>query len=531
MPELSFQKSFRKFKASLCDKYVIEDPQIVIDYINNTIGLERSIFGVLKPCSTSEVQEIVLAANRYKIPLFPISCGLNWGYGSKLPVRDGCVILDLSGMRSIRNADSISVTKNYAIVEPGVTQGDLYALIEERGLPLFFNVTGAGPDTSILGNSLDRGCGYFGIRQENLSGLEVVLGNGEILRTGYGHFQDGVQNAYRYGIGPDLEGLFFQSNFGVVTAATFELFLKRERHAALVVKMKPEALFEKFIDVLGCLRKTGVVESVLHIGSPGRSRITLEPVIYHYLLKSGFSPGEETKKRAVELLSSHSLSGWTAAGGIYGTPSAVDDTVRVARDMVSEVAEVSVLEPGIGGGEDVSDPVIRGAFSAAVQPLVDLCLGRPSRAAVYSASWALGELPEEGALDLDDTGLGLLFCCPSMSLDGGVAKSVKDRAEKVFQKFGLEPYMTFNIVNERAMVLVLNLVFRRNKKGERLRAYNCVEDLYLEWEKIGIYPYRLPVNSMARFVREGDIFWEAVKDLKRTFDPNHIIAPGRYNMI
>ena len=50
--------------------------------------------------------------------------------------------------------------------------------------------------------ALERGVAYFSSRAEALSGLEVVLGTGEILNTGYGHFEgSGVTHLYKYGLG------------------------------------------------------------------------------------------------------------------------------------------------------------------------------------------------------------------------------------------------------------------------------------------------------------------------------------------
>ena len=48
--------------------------------------------------------------------------------------------------------------------------------------------------------------------------MEIVLANGEVLRTGFGHFGTAkAANVYKYGVGPYIDGLFTQSNFGIVT--------------------------------------------------------------------------------------------------------------------------------------------------------------------------------------------------------------------------------------------------------------------------------------------------------------------------
>src|ERR1700719_1826799 len=67
-------------------------------YHLNCLSLTRKIHAALQPRSEADVIQIVRIANRYRIPLYTVSTGHNWGYGSALPVRDDCVIVDLSRM-------------------------------------------------------------------------------------------------------------------------------------------------------------------------------------------------------------------------------------------------------------------------------------------------------------------------------------------------------------------------------------------------------------------------------------------------
>src|SRR5258708_4909082 len=76
-----------------------------------------------------EVLQIVSLANAHQIPLYPFSTGKNWGLGSKLPVVDGCVLVDLSRMDRIVEVNEAFA---YAIIEPGVTQAHLAAHLKEH---------------------------------------------------------------------------------------------------------------------------------------------------------------------------------------------------------------------------------------------------------------------------------------------------------------------------------------------------------------------------------------------------------------
>jgi 4-cresol dehydrogenase (hydroxylating) len=119
---------------------------------NGTIPL-----GVVYPTTREHVQQIVLAATRFSVPVFPISRGKNWGYGDACAPHDDALIIDLSRMNRIVE---INPELAYAVIEPGVSQGQLLDHIERQGLPLMFDATGAGPDASIVGNTIERGSGH-----------------------------------------------------------------------------------------------------------------------------------------------------------------------------------------------------------------------------------------------------------------------------------------------------------------------------------------------------------------------------------
>src|SRR5260370_42151064 len=106
-------------------------------------------------------------ANEVRLPLYPISPGCNWGLGSKLPVRDGAALVDLSRMDAIHE---VNETHGYAVIEPGVTQRMLHEHLKNGQSSYFLSVTGSGAETSILGNALDRGIAHQGPRAEQISG-------------------------------------------------------------------------------------------------------------------------------------------------------------------------------------------------------------------------------------------------------------------------------------------------------------------------------------------------------------------------
>src|SRR5882672_11595047 len=151
---------------------------------NRLPGGDRLPAGVASPRSVEDVQALVRLAKEHGASLWPTSTGLNLGLGEFSPVRETQVVVDLG--RRMNRILEVNETLGYAVIEPGVTFQALRAELAARGDKLMISSTSGPPDGSVLGNALDRGAGYtpyfdhFGMT----CGLEVVLGNGEVISTG-----------------------------------------------------------------------------------------------------------------------------------------------------------------------------------------------------------------------------------------------------------------------------------------------------------------------------------------------------------
>src|ERR1700734_939365 len=190
---------------------------------------ERLASAAVAPATLEQVQAVVRAANQHGIPLYPISTGRNLAYGGSAPVYSGSVVLDLKRMNKVIEVNEKNA---YALVEPGVSYFDLYRYIRERGLKLWIDCPDPGWG-SLIGNSLDHGAGYtnapYRDHFEAHCGMEVVLADGELLRTGMGAMPNSkTWQQFRYGMGPLIDGIFSQSNFGVVTKMGFWLMPEPE---------------------------------------------------------------------------------------------------------------------------------------------------------------------------------------------------------------------------------------------------------------------------------------------------------------
>ena len=121
---------------------VITDEAPLHEAETGTFATGHRIPAIIRPGSRQEVQECLRIASRSGTPIYPISSGKNWGYGSRMPSADLCVLLDLGRMNRIVDFDEDLA---YVTVEPGVSQAQLYAFLQERGSRLWMDVTGASP--------------------------------------------------------------------------------------------------------------------------------------------------------------------------------------------------------------------------------------------------------------------------------------------------------------------------------------------------------------------------------------------------
>src|SRR5262245_36190815 len=132
--------------------------------------------------STSDVSRLLRFANERRIPV--TARGAGFGYvGGCVPAKKG-IALSLMHMNRI---NEINFADSVAIVEPGVITADLKAAV--RAQKLFYPPDPASmKDCSIGGNIATNAggprCLKYGVTRNYVIGLEVVLANGEVLRTG-----------------------------------------------------------------------------------------------------------------------------------------------------------------------------------------------------------------------------------------------------------------------------------------------------------------------------------------------------------
>ncbi|MFX0074380.1 MAG: FAD-binding oxidoreductase [Candidatus Hermodarchaeota archaeon] len=221
-------------------------------------SLPRQVDFVVMPNSTEKVQEIVRLANQERIPIVPMGGGLTLS-GLIIPVKGG-IVIDMKRMNRIIEINSFS---QYALIEAGVTTGQILSYLNENFTHLQPPVPDAPPSATVAGNMLIHGSGYlsqrYGGHGSMINGLEVVLGNGEVCKLGSCAVSD-----YWFDRGPipDFIGLFTSAfgTMGVVTKLSIQLFPKPKfRDIIFGLMTDPKEIPNILINVTA----TGYAEDVL----------------------------------------------------------------------------------------------------------------------------------------------------------------------------------------------------------------------------------------------------------------------------
>ena len=269
-----FTAALKAFAAIVGDSWLFtadEDLELYRDSYSILWGEadERTASAAVAPDTADQVVELVKVANRYRIPIYPISTGKNLGYGGAAPALAGSVVLDLKRMNRIVEIDE---RHGYVVVEPGVSYFDLYQYIQERGLKLWIDCPSPGWG-SVLGNALDGGVGVtlapYRSHFDAQCGIEVVLPNGRMMRTGMGAMPGAkTWQQFKPGFGPRIDGLFKQSNFGVVTKMGIWLMPAPENFTTGICTVPKFRDLIALVDIIGRLEQSKIVQGLWNLSSP-----------------------------------------------------------------------------------------------------------------------------------------------------------------------------------------------------------------------------------------------------------------------
>ena len=435
---------------------------------------------VISATHVEQIQDLVKLAGQNKIPITPRVAGTNLG-GLTIPEKDGWG-LDLSKMNRIIDINHQDMV---ALIEPGVTFGQLKEALDRCDPPLTIGFPLSPPHTSVAANCLLDGLGNLSLRHgamgEWISGLEVVRADGSLARTGA--WALGVDIPFGRAPFPDLTGLFvsWQGSTGIVSKLAVQLWpLMPYRERAFILSYDRRATMKALCDLpnmdilhdLGSLSwPTG--KMLFGVDNP-MERDPAEPEFFLYVDITGASQELlDAKKRA---LSSY-LAGLRTQG--YRIEDPIDINALVA------------LEPRLGK-------------LAEFPTRLDFLLDHPSGGLTWVGTYG-----------------------PMSRFERGT-----DRGIEIIERHGFPPMIVARPMKGGHFgVLRFIEVFQRDDPEQCKRVLACNQEICDALREDGFVMYKTPSWAVERYREHLDPgFCRLVREVRGLLDPDGIMNPGRWNL-
>jgi 4-cresol dehydrogenase (hydroxylating) len=327
-----------------------------------------------------------------------------------------------------------------------------------------------------------------------------------------------------------MDGLFSQSNFGIVTRMTVWLMPAPEYFQAYYFHCRNDDDVIPLIDALRPLRLDGTIRGASHIVNDYKVLSALKQ--YPWEETGGRTPLQpplmEKFRREMK------IGAWNGSGALYGTKAQVKEARRLLRgalrgtvaklqfldDRMLHLASLFAKPYQLFSGLNLRQTL------AVLKPVHELMKGVPTEYPMASTYWRK-RTPPPAAMDPDRDGCGLLWCSPVSPADGHHARRLTGITSEVLFRYGFEPMISVTMITERALACVVSIAFDREVPGEDEQAMSCYQDLLRTLASAGYYSYRLGVGAMPGAGRSGS-YTDLLNKVKQVLDPNGVLAPGRY---
>jgi len=498
----AFAEALDAMRAIVGKAYVfVSEPDLVgyADHFRMTPVATHAASGAVAPRSVEEVQRLLKVASDFGIPVWTISTGRNLGYGGAAPAMPGTLMLDLKRMNRILE---VNEKHAYAVVEPGVSYKDLYAHLQRIGSKLWIDCAAPGWG-GVVGNMVDRGVGYTPMGEHFLQqqcGMQVVLSDGTVIDTGMGgQAGDKAMYAYRYGHGPWLDGLFTQSNFGVVTRLSVQLMPEPPGYRPYMVTFPDEAAIEPLTEAIRPLKLAQIIpNAATSTELLWEAAVEVRKDQYY----SGTGPTPDSARR--KMMDDLHVGAWNFYGALYGPEEVMDATWPIIQDALGSIkgAKFYFADDRKGG--------------AAFDYRAKLMRGVPNMTEFGVVTW----IPNAGHV-----GFG-----PVVPVDGALALDQYRKVRQLTHEAGFDYFGEF-IVGWRDMHHIFMPAFQRDNEEEGKRLLKLVDALIDDAAADRYGVYRTHLDFMDKVANsyswnEGALARFNGK-LKAALDPVGILAPGK----
>ncbi|HTY82339.1 MAG TPA: FAD-binding oxidoreductase [Dehalococcoidales bacterium] len=436
----------------------------------------------VKPANADQIFKIVNLAKETKTPLVPVSSGAPHFRGDTVPGIGGAVVVDMSGMKKI-----IKITRHnrVAMVEPGVTFGELIPALAKEGLRMNMPLLPRATKT-IVGSMLEREPVLMPKYQWDISDpiccVEVVFGCGETFRTGQAAGPGTIEEQWKaggvqktpYGPGPAQWHRLIQGSQGTMGIVTW---------ASLRCELIPE-LEEPFV-----------------AGSDDLARLT---ELTHWLIRMRMVNEcfivNNTNLAAIMGVKKEGLPQWILFYTVAGYHYSPEERVRTQLGAITDVCKKASVDPKKAVGKISAEAILKTVQQPSPEPY-----------------W---KLSAKGACQ------DIFFITIYDKLESQIAVMRKTAGEMGFAESEIGIYLQ-PIVQGINLHCEFNIFYNPGDKNEAKKVKALLEKVTPALMADGAF-FSRPYDTVAREIMNSNASQVyALKKVKSVLDPNNIMNPGK----
>lgn len=401
----------------------------------------RNIIAIATPADINDLQNIIKLTENKPVSIWTMpNAG---GLGSTPPPESGDIImLDLKRMNGILE---VNTSAAYALVEPGVTYQQMQDYLRDNNIPFWVDID-KNSQHSIADSIGAREFGYtpYGDHLLMQCGMEVVLANGNVVRTGMGAMpKSNTWQLFKYGYGPYVDGLFTQSNLGIVTKIGLWLMPAPPAYKPFAIQLNDAQTMAATVDALHTFKVNMLIPNTVVIGNA-----------YHEAVKySGESP--DTEAGVTELATTHNIGTWNVYGALYGIPDNVDILWNALQGALSSVP---------------------GAMLKTSEELRDSPIWKNREQAMRGVA---AQIPEESASDS-----GYVHFTLGAAIEGSDALALDNKIHSIADTHG-STVLTEFALTWRTMMARVSLPYRLDDADSLQKARTCAQTMLAELAEQG----------------------------------------------
>ena len=379
--------------------------------------------------------------------------------------------------------------------------------------------------------------------------MEVVLANGEVVTTGGVSEQCPTRYTYKWGVGPFVDGLFAQSNLGVVTKAGVWLMPKPEDFQMFAIEISDPKNLARAIDAH---RELALRRTIVNCHAFNQFLILARTLGYPAdpLRGKQFLSEEDIERLGAE----QGLPPWTFVGGVYGNSRQVwankaditkhisslgrlrffgDTSHKVLNGVVRGVRKRGIRGAFFRGFKSLTDSVFGKVSIETMESLLSvypILKGEPNESILAAAYFKNKERQPTKNLDPARDGCGLIFFAPLVPAIGKEIQSLVENIKRICAGNQFEAGILLIQPNPRTFFVILPLIFDRKNAEETQRAQRTYDQLCELLEPRNYQQYRCCTPQMEKILEGNPSYQRLMKAIKAAVDPNQVIAPGRYGI-